>query len=156
MTNHVHLVVTPPTMRSLSDGIGVTHQKYARWLHMNEGEIGHSWKGRFHAAPMDLNHFVACIRYVEQNPLRAGIVKRAEDFRWSSVHGHSGVDKDELLAEEKFSWMSQRDWIDWINESVPESTYQAIRIATLTRVPTWVVSEELSEDDDATPGIVWH
>lgn len=88
MDNHVHLVVVPRLDGSLSSGIGDVHQAYARHVNARHGWRGHLWEYRFGSFAMDDRHAVAALRYVELNPVRACLVSRAHEYRWSSARHH--------------------------------------------------------------------
>lgn len=98
MPNHVHLVVVPARPDSLAKAIGVTHQIHARRINAARGWQGHLWQERFHSFPMDEKHLLATVRYVELNPVRAGLCATAEDWPWSSVHEHLRETPDGLVA----------------------------------------------------------
>ncbi len=88
MTNHVHLLITP-----LQQGaVGVTLQdvgrRYVRVLNTWHGRTGSLWEGRYKASLVDSDrYFLICQRYIELNPVRAGLVKAPEEYLWSS-HTH--------------------------------------------------------------------
>lgn len=88
MPNHAHLVLVPSTLDGLRRAVGEAHRRYTVRINSREGWTGHLWQGRFCSYPMDNRHFLAAVRYVETNPVRAGIVSRAEDYPWSSARAH--------------------------------------------------------------------
>ena len=93
MPNHVHLVAVPGTEDGLRKGIGEAHRRYTRRVNFREGWRGHLWQGRFASYPMDERYLWGAARYVEMNPVRAGLVKRPWDYPWSSARAHlSGAD----------------------------------------------------------------
>ena len=98
MTNHVHLIVVPRREDSLAKGVGLAHRRYATALNRREGWSGHLWANRFFSTPLDDAHQWAAIRYVECNPVRAGMSARAEDHPWSSAPAHALGRADALLA----------------------------------------------------------
>ena len=98
MTNHVHLILVPDSDQSLARGIGETHQRYTRHINFREGWRGYLWQGRFASVPLDEPHLIAAMRYVERNPVEAGLVQRAEDYPWSSARAHVTGTRDPLLA----------------------------------------------------------
>jgi putative transposase len=75
MPNHVHLIVVPQSIESLRRAIGEAHRRYTRWINFREGWRGHHWQGRFASFVMDENHLLTAARYVELNPVRAGLVR---------------------------------------------------------------------------------
>lgn len=97
MTNHVHLIVVPQTAQSLVRTLSETHRRYTRRINFREDWRGYLWQGRFASYPLDERHLLAAVRYVERNPVRAGMVLRAEDYPWSSARAHVNAVYDELL-----------------------------------------------------------
>lgn len=112
MTNHIHIIATPGNPDSLAKVIGLTHFRYAQYINSFHGRSGHLWEGRFHSCALDEEHFWTAMRYVEQNPVRAGMAKKAWDHEWSSAEAHTVSDtKDELL--DMNAWheiMSSSEW----------------------------------------------
>ena len=103
MPNHVHLVVVPQAADSLHRGLGETHRRYTRRVNFREGWRGHLWQGRFASFPLDEPHLWAAVRYVERNPLRAGLVTRVEDWPWSSARAWvTGKDDPLRIDRETF------------------------------------------------------
>ena len=88
MPNHVHLILVPTASEGLAATVGPAHLRYTRAINAREGWTGHLWQGRFASFVMDERHLTACARYVELNPVRAGLVERAEDWIWSSARAH--------------------------------------------------------------------
>ncbi len=97
MPNHVHLIVVPQTETGLARAIGEAHRRYTRMINFRENWRGHLWQERFASFPMGESHLLAAIRYIEMNPVAAGMVSRPEEYRWSSARFHlEGT--DDLLA----------------------------------------------------------
>ena len=96
MPNHVHLILTPPTPDALRAALGEAHRRYSRRINFAHGWTGYLWQGRFASYPMDEAHLMLALRYVELNPVKARLVKRAEDWRWSSAKAHIGGEPDGL------------------------------------------------------------
>jgi putative transposase len=93
MPNHVHLIAVPDREESLRKAIGEIHQRYTREINFRMGWRGHLWQGRFNSFPMDESYLLATARYIELNPVKAGIVTSPEDYVWSSARHH--LDKSE-------------------------------------------------------------
>ncbi|MFD2497938.1 transposase [Rhizorhabdus histidinilytica] len=85
MDNHVHLILVPDEADGLRAALGEAHRRYTRHVNFREGWRGYLFQGRFASYPMDDPHLVAAVRYVERNPVAAGLVAQAEDWRWSSA-----------------------------------------------------------------------
>lgn len=88
MDNHVHLILVPKHADGLRAMLGEAHRRYTRHVNFREGWRGHLFQARFASYPMDDSHLMAAVRYVELNPVAAGMVAHAEDWRWSSARSH--------------------------------------------------------------------
>ena len=88
MPNHVHLILVPADADGLRRALAPVHRRYAGAIHARQRRTGHFWQGRFGAVAMDEAHLAAAVRYVALNPVRARLVERAQDWRWSSVPAH--------------------------------------------------------------------
>jgi putative transposase len=98
MPNHVHLVIVPDREDSLARLFQDTHRRYTRRINQREKWRGHLWQERFHSCPMDEQHLLTAVRYVEMNPVRAGLCQTPQDWRWSSVHAHRRGEDDLLVT----------------------------------------------------------
>jgi putative transposase len=98
MSNHAHLIVVPESEDALGKGLGEAHRRYTRRVNFREGWGGHLWQGRFSSFPLDENYLLAAARYVERNPVRAGIVEKAWEYAWSSALAHL-EGRDDLLVK---------------------------------------------------------
>jgi putative transposase len=94
MPNHVHLILLPSTAGGLARAVGEIHQRYTRRINFRQGWRGHLWQGRFASFVMSEKHLMGATRYVERNPVKADLVARAEDWRWSSAAAHCGAEGD--------------------------------------------------------------
>jgi putative transposase len=97
MPNHVHLVLVPRTTDGLGRALGETHRQYTGFINARSRWTGHLFQGRFSSVALDEAHLVAAARYVALNPVRARLVARAEDWRWSSVRAHLDGRDDGLV-----------------------------------------------------------
>jgi len=97
MPNHVHLVVVPSDADGLRRTFADAHRRYTAYINARHRWTGHLWQGRFGAVVMDEEHLAHAMRYVSLNPVRARLVERAEDWRWSSVRAHLAGEDDELV-----------------------------------------------------------
>ena len=97
MTNHVHLIAVPESEEGLRRAIGEAHRRYSRLINFQKGWRGHLWQGRFASYPMDERYLLAVARYVELNPIRAGITDKAEQYPWSSASAHIKGRDDQLV-----------------------------------------------------------
>ena len=97
MPNHVHLIVVPSDTSGLSRAIGETHRRYSGYINTRLRVTGHLFQGRFGSVAMDEAHLMAAFRYVAMNPVKAQLVKRPADWRWSSTAAHLAVRNDALV-----------------------------------------------------------
>lgn len=88
MPNHVHLILVPPSEQALCRAVGEAHRRYTVGINQREGWQGHLWQGRFASFVMDQSHLLAAARYIERNPVHAGLVGNAEEWPWSSAAAH--------------------------------------------------------------------
>lgn len=96
MPNHVHLILVPADPDGLRRALARVHRIYAGRIHERLRRTGHFWQGRFGCAAMDEQHLFAALRYVALNPVRAGLVARAVDWRWSSTRTQLGLEQDAI------------------------------------------------------------
>ena len=85
MPNHVHIIAVPQDEDGLARTFSHLHRSYTGYINARRRVTGHLWQGRFGSVAMDEAHFVTALRYVALNPVRARLVSRAEDWRWSST-----------------------------------------------------------------------
>lgn len=135
MNNHVHLILVPRDADALGRVLRDTHMSYTRYVNRRQGLSGHLWQGRFFSCPLDKLHLWAAVRYVERNPVRAGLVRRAEDYPWSSAAGHCGVVSDPLLSGKLELSDHVANWRDWLGEQDDEAIVETLRQCTRTGRP---------------------
>jgi putative transposase len=120
MDNHVHLIAVPEKENSLAKGIGRVSRDYALLVNIRNDWKGHLWQRRFDSYPLGDTHVYSAVKYIEQNPVEAKIVDRAEDYYWSSARSHVLGDRDDLLSE--FYLISEiPDWASYLREKTSES-----------------------------------
>jgi putative transposase len=122
MPNHVHLILVPSDEDGLRRVLSRVHRIYAGQVHARLKRTGHFWQGRFGCVAMDEEHLCAALRYVALNPVRAGLVERAQDWRWSSARAQLGLSDDAMTAVQ----------------------------ATLDRIPDFAGLLAAAEDEEAT------
>lgn len=126
MPNHVHIVAVPPKEEALRLAIGGAHEAYSKQVNYRMGWSGHLWQGRFFSAPMDDSYMLHCIRYVELNPVRAGLTKNAEDYRWSSAKAHI-LNVDDALVHVKPMTDRYPDWRAFLDMEFSPKTLEILR-----------------------------
>jgi len=100
MTNHVHLLVTPAYGDSLARLMQALGRRYVRFFNAKYQRSGTLWEGRFRACLIDTDRYVlGCYRYIELNPVRANMVSRPSEYRWSSYRVHAGGDSSRLITK---------------------------------------------------------
>jgi putative transposase len=97
MPNHVHLIAVPKSADGLRRAIGEAHRRYTRMINFREGWHGHLWQGRFASFVLDVPYLLTAARYVELNPVRAGLINAPSQYRWSSAAAHVRG-KDDMLV----------------------------------------------------------
>ncbi len=135
MTNHVHLVAVGRNSDSLSKTVGLAHRVYSGRLNRERSWTGHLWGNRFFSTPLDERHLWAAARYVELNPVRAGLVRDPLDYRWSSAGANAGQRPDPVLARSRPFPGPMRDWREWLLEGLEDASVAEIRRATRTGRP---------------------
>lgn len=129
MSNHVHLVVVPRKVDALAKAVGRTDWIYARAINRLHGRSGHLWQNRFFSCALDEKHVVAAMRYVEQNPVRAHIVKRPWEYPWSSARAHvEGRDGSGLL--DLHAWLREwppKEWRKMLGTVLEKKTVATLR-----------------------------
>ena len=119
MTNHIHLILIPNDIKGLQNVLKPLHMRYAQSINKKMGWSGLLWQGRFFSSPLDEDYTWSAIRYVERNPVRANIVRLAEEYKWSSAAGHCKIKNDYLLSKNKLwndKFNSIKDWSKWLQE----------------------------------------
>jgi len=98
MTNHVHLLVTPSRSMAVSAMMQLVGRRYVRYFNDRHTRTGTLWEGRFRSTPIDSErYFLACARYIELNPVRAGIVQDPRAYPWSSFRANADGASESLL-----------------------------------------------------------
>ena len=137
MPNHIHLICVPENKHSLAAALGRTHADYARHFNISARSCGHVWQARYFSCPLEGAHLWQAMAYVERNPVRAGLVTEASDYRWSSVAAHTGLATEAML--DLSHWQAEYDanrWAQALNTSVEEECLaERIRQATLRGRP---------------------
>ena len=128
MPNHVHLILVPSDPGGLRRALALVHRRYAGIIHARRQRTGHFWQGRFGAVVMDEEHLAAALRYVSLNPVRARLVGRAQDWRWSSTRAHLRGKDDGLTAlapiKERFPCFA-----DWLASDPEADLFARLRAA---------------------------
>jgi putative transposase len=144
---HVHDESCPPgrdpqSEKSLSMALHYAHTSYSTYFNSKYGFKGHAWEGRPQMCVTDESHMWNAIRYVERNPVRAGMVERAEDYLWSSAAAHCGL-RDDILLDKDFPPPGIiENWSEWLRIEHTEDERWQIRHHTFSGRP-WGTPEFL-------------
>ena len=149
MTNHVHFLATPTRKNSLARFFLRLNSWWASFYNRKIGRTGPLFEGRYYSSPVDEQHFWAALRYIELNPKRAGLVKNAGDWLYSSARAHLGIWADPFFklateAIEHRRWSAQ-EWAAFLEEKDPESEMRLRRAQSGCRpcgAPAWIESLE--------------
>lgn len=138
MPNHWHLLLWPERATDLPafmHWVGVTHTQRWHAAHGTTG-YGHLYQGRYRSFPVQTDHhYLTVQRYVERNPLRASLVKRAQDWRWSSLWRRlSGTDEQRSLLSDTPLPLPNR-WVELVNRSQPKEQMEALQKSVLRGRP---------------------
>ena len=126
LSNYFHLALWPHRDGDLSRWMQWFLTAHVRRHHKHYRSSGHVWQGRFKAFPIEQDeHLMTVLRYVERNPLRAELVKRAEMWRWSSLRWWSETNRPKFLHPGPVP--RGRDWVGWVNEPMTDAELVRLR-----------------------------
>lgn len=156
MPNHVHIVAVPSDEDGLRRTFRHVHRHYTGYINARLRVTGHLWQGRFSSVAMDEAHLVCALRYVALNPVRARLVERAEDWRWSSTRALIAKADDHVV---KVAPALERtgDFAAFLGEVFDEAlAYAALRKAESVGRPVgsseWLADMELRTGKSLAPG----
>jgi putative transposase len=151
MSNHVHLIAVPGTSEALGQALKQTHGRYASYWNARASSSGHVWQGRFYSCPLDESHLWIALRYVELNPVRAGMVAAAERWRWSSAAAHGVPEASDPLLDMglwRKRWTTA-EWREYLASGGSAAEAGALRHCTHTGRPLGS-SEFVAKLEEAT------
>src|SRR5262245_55350295 len=127
MTNHFHIVATPRTATALSEAMRVLGTRYVRRFNRRHARTGSLFEGRFKSSVIDSDtYWFTCMRYVELNPVRAGLVSDPGDYRWSSYRSNALGVHDRLIVPHSLytslgqsAVFRQQSWRELCGEAIP-------------------------------------
>jgi putative transposase len=129
MPNHLHLILTPTTREGLGRALGKAHRRYSGFVNARNRVTGHLFQARFSSVAMDEEHLMAAARYVAMNPVRARLVRRAEDWPWSSAPAHLAGRDDGLVEVAPLISRCAGRFADLIAEEPAPALIAALRAA---------------------------
>lgn len=132
MGNHVHLLLTPATAQSCGLFMHRVAQGYAHYFNRKLSRTGTLWEGRFRSCVVESGSYViACSRYIELNPVRAGLVTAPGNYPWSSYPVNSGSAVDPLVSIHiELLAVGTAAYVRMFDEALREETLSEIRLAT--------------------------
>jgi putative transposase len=161
MDNHVHLILVPSSEDGLRATLGEAHRRYSRRINFREGWRGYLFQGRFASYPMDDAHLMVAVRYVENNPVAAQMVARAEEWRWSSARSHIAGKrlKDDPLTDVAALGQHVRNWRALLRVGVEAAddlaSVEEIEARTRTgrplASPEWIAEAEAAMERTLAP-----
>jgi len=137
MDNHVHFIAIPRKEDSLAKVFSISHMRYSQYFNKKKKASGHLWQGRFYSCVLDEDYLVAALRYVERNPVRAGIVRKPWRWKWSSAGVHVGQG-DGVVNLENITTLidtTVEEWKEYIDLDENEEEVEVIRKHTLLGRP---------------------
>jgi len=136
MSNHIHLLTKPKSNESLYKMMQGLTLCYTQYFNRTYQRTGRLWECRYHSCIVDHEKYLwAVARYVEQNPVRAGMVEKAEDYPYSSARAHVNGSKDAVLGEELFSNDRKADYTLLLRSDMPRKEIEHLRYVTKTGRP---------------------
>jgi putative transposase len=135
MPNHIHIIGIPRTLDSIAQVMHIVNTRHTQSVNTEQGWSGHLFQGRYYSTPLDETHLWYGIRYVEQNPVRAGLCCHPVDYRWSSATYHCGIRKSAVVASETGFETALEGWFDILSEIPEAEIIDTIRHRTQTGIP---------------------
>ena len=158
MDNHFHLLVTPQTAEGLPAMMQAVGRSYVRYFNDRVGRTGTLWEGRYRSTLIDTEpYFLACMAYIDLNPVRAGMVRSALDFHWSSHAHYVGAKANNWITPHPQVWnlgntpfAREAAYAQWVQDGVSRTQQNALTDATLRG---WALGDEkfLAELQRKTP-----
>ncbi|MBI9093026.1 MAG: transposase [Desulfobacterium sp.] len=127
MPNHVHLIMVPETKEGLNKAVGEAHRRYTRRINFRKKWRGHLWQGRFSSFIMEERYLLSCTKYVELNPIRAGLVKKPEAWQWSSAGSHMNGKDDILVKTKPLLEIVNKPWGEFLASDVRKAQIELFR-----------------------------
>ena len=139
MDNHFHLLATPQTADGLPQMMQAVGRRYVRLFNDSHGRSGTLWEGRYKSTLIQTDRYLlACMAYIDLNPLRAGIATQPEDYAWSS-HGHyAGLRVDPLITPHALFWQlgntpfaREAAYVELVRDGITEQEKDELTQSTL-------------------------
>lgn len=139
MDNHMHLLATPETAEGLPGLMQAVGRRYVRHFNDRHGRTGTLWEGRYRSTVIETERYLlACMVYIDLNPVRAGLVVQASDHRWSSHAHYIGRHTDKLVTPHPLWWTlgntpfaREAAYAEMVHAGIGQNQQQALTDATL-------------------------
>ena len=138
MPNHVHFISIPHKEDSLAKTFNFAHMRYSQYFNKKTGSCGHLWQGRFYSCVLDEPHLIIASRYIERNPVRAKMVKKAWEWKWSSAEYNIGNRAKDIIINRslaEYTGERKQDWKKRLTEEDNEGFIRRIKAQTAKGLP---------------------
>jgi len=135
MDNHIHFVAVPKKQDSMAKVFKAVQMTYCQYFNKKYDYVGHLWQGRYYSCPMDEKHSFIAVRYIENNPVRAGAVENPKDYRWSSAQAHIDGMSDVLLSGD--CWLDKNidNWSEYLAGQDSNEDIESFKNCTKKGIP---------------------
>ncbi len=134
MDNHVHFVIEPSTEKTLGLVFNGVNMRYSQYFNRKRGAYGHLWQGRYFSCALDSDHVYEALRYVELNPLRAGMISKIDGYKWSSAKMRI-TGKGKFPLDDVSAYVEIENWRAYLKEKAADEVLLSIRNCTKTGRP---------------------
>lgn len=146
MGNHVHVLLTPQTETGVPAMMQALGRRYVQYFNQRHQRTGTLWEGRYKSTVVDADRYLlACMAYIDLNPVRAGMVSRPADYPWSSYGHYAGQRQDRLITPHALCWglgntpfAREAAYVDLISQGINEQMQKDL---TLSVLKGWAIGE---------------
>jgi putative transposase len=128
--NHVHFLVKPHDPTALANMFRTVHMKYSHYFNRINHQKGHLWQGRYYSCLVNGRHIIKVFRYVENNPVRAGMVDKAWEYTWSSARAHLGKEYKIICLANVSEYIDLKSWKSYLSKGQSEQSLTRMRDIT--------------------------
>ena len=139
MSNHFHLLVTPQTVEGLPQMMQAVGRRYVRYFNDTQQRSGTLWEGRYKSTLVQTERYLlACMVYIDLNPVRAGLANQAADYPWSSYRHYTGQRVDKLITPHALVWelgntpfAREAAYAEWVQSGISAQQQTALTDSAL-------------------------
>lgn len=138
MSNHVHFIAIPYKEDSLAKTFNFAHMQYSQYFNKKTSSCGHLWQGRFFSCVLDEPHLIMASQYIERNPVRAKIVKKAWEWKWSSAAYNAGKKQKDIILKDglaAYIGETKKIWKERFDEEENQRIISNIKVQTAKGLP---------------------